>query len=105
MKHRVDGCDAAGAPKMLEKKLSFGTYPEVSLKEARNRTDPVFARGPDVGHSARPQHFMTEGYAISTEMISSYCMSIDIKAQSLIVIPCMSLLPPPPTSSRQRLIR
>jgi hypothetical protein len=64
MKYRVDGCDAAGAPKMLEKKLSLGTYPEVSLKEARNRTDPVFARGPDVGHSARPQHFMTAGYTI-----------------------------------------
>lgn len=39
MKYRVDGCDAAGMPKKLEKKMSLGTYPDVSLKEARNRRD------------------------------------------------------------------
>jgi integrase len=39
MKYRVDGCDMAGRPKKLEKKLGLGSYPEVSLKEARDRRD------------------------------------------------------------------
>lgn len=39
MKYRVDGCDADGTPKRVEKKLGFGTYPEVSLKDARDRRD------------------------------------------------------------------
>jgi integrase len=38
-KYRVDGQDEAGHPKRIEKKLGLGTYPEVSLKEARERRD------------------------------------------------------------------
>lgn len=39
MKYRVDGRDAKGEAKRVEKKLALGTYPEVSLKEARDRRD------------------------------------------------------------------
>ena len=35
-KFRIDGRDAQGAPKKVEKKLGLGTYPEVSLKDARD---------------------------------------------------------------------
>ena len=34
-----DGHDDDGRPKRIEKKLGLGTYPEVSLKEARERRD------------------------------------------------------------------
>ena len=36
MKYRVDGSDADGNPKRVEKKLGLGTYPDVSLKDARH---------------------------------------------------------------------
>ncbi|KPF80499.1 integrase arm-type DNA-binding domain-containing protein [Novosphingobium sp. AAP93] len=39
MKYRVDGRDSDGNPKRVEKKLGLGTYPEVSLKDARERRD------------------------------------------------------------------
>lgn len=39
MKYRIDGSDEAGNPKRIEKKLGLGTYPEVSLKDARERRD------------------------------------------------------------------
>ncbi|MFP1130794.1 tyrosine-type recombinase/integrase [Asticcacaulis sp. W401b] len=39
MKYRIDGNDDEGRPKRIEKKLGLGTYPEVSLKEARERRD------------------------------------------------------------------
>lgn len=39
MKYRVDGRDEAGNPKRVEKKLGLGTYPDISLKEARERRD------------------------------------------------------------------
>ena len=39
MKYRVDGRDEAGNPKRVEKKLGLGIYPDVSLKEARERRD------------------------------------------------------------------
>ncbi len=39
MKYRIDGHDDEGRPKRIEKKLGLGTYPEVSLKEARERRD------------------------------------------------------------------
>lgn len=38
-KYRYDGRDETGQPKRIEKKLGLGTYPEVSLKEARERRD------------------------------------------------------------------
>lgn len=39
MKFRVDGRDEAGNPKRIEKKLGLGIYPDVSLKDARERRD------------------------------------------------------------------
>lgn len=39
MKYRIDGRDEDGNPKRVEKKLGLGTYPEVSLKDARERRD------------------------------------------------------------------
>ena len=39
LKYRVDGSDALGNPKRIEKKLGLGVYPDVSLKEARARRD------------------------------------------------------------------
>ncbi len=38
-KYRIDGHDEDGSPKRIEKKLGLGTYPDVSLKEARERRD------------------------------------------------------------------
>jgi len=39
MKYRIDGRDEAGEPKRVEKKLGLGIYPDVSLKDARERRD------------------------------------------------------------------
>ncbi|MDR6847722.1 site-specific integrase [Sphingomonas sp. BE137] len=39
MKYRIDGRDEAGNAKRVEKKLGLGTYPEVSLKDAREGRD------------------------------------------------------------------
>lgn len=39
LKYRIDGSDENGKPKRVEKKLGLGTFPEVSLKEARFRRD------------------------------------------------------------------
>ena len=39
MKYRVDGADSQGQPKRIERLLSFGSYPEVSLKSARDLRD------------------------------------------------------------------
>lgn len=38
-KYRINGHDDDGSPKRIEKKLGLGTYPDVSLKEARERRD------------------------------------------------------------------
>ncbi len=38
-KYRINGHDDEGSPKRIEKKLGLGTYPDVSLKEARERRD------------------------------------------------------------------
>ena len=49
MKYRVDG---------TEKKLSFGVYPEVSLKEARERRDDarkLIGNGIDPGEAKKTQ--------------------------------------------------
>ena len=56
MKYRVDGHDEAGNPKRVEKKLSFGAYPEVSLKDARDRRGEarrVLAQGKDPADEKR----------------------------------------------------
>jgi len=39
LKFRVDGADAAGKPRRVEKLLALGGYPEVSLKAARDKWD------------------------------------------------------------------
>nr|WP_233497561.1 integrase arm-type DNA-binding domain-containing protein [Novosphingobium sp. MD-1] len=39
MKYRVDGTGAEVNPKRVEKKLGLGMYPDVSLKDARERRD------------------------------------------------------------------
>lgn len=39
MKYRVDGTDAEVNLKRVEKKLGLGMYPDVSLKDARERRD------------------------------------------------------------------
>ncbi|MCL4673769.1 MAG: integrase arm-type DNA-binding domain-containing protein [Sphingomonadaceae bacterium] len=56
MKYRVDGRDEAGNPKRVEKKLSLGTYPEVSLKDAREGRDEarrLLAQGKDPADEKR----------------------------------------------------
>jgi integrase len=44
MKYRVNGADSEGLPKRIERLLSFGSYPEVSLKSARELRDEARKR-------------------------------------------------------------
>jgi integrase len=56
-KYRADGVDNSGLAKRVEKKLALGTYPEISLKDARERRDiarKLLADGVDP--SAQRQH-------------------------------------------------
>jgi integrase len=56
MKYRIDGRDAEGQAKRVEKKLGLGTYPEVSLKDARERRDEarrLMATGVDPAEQKR----------------------------------------------------
>ena len=56
MKYRVDGCDADGTLRKVEKKLGLGSYPDVSLKEARERRDEarrLLANGIDPAEQKR----------------------------------------------------
>lgn len=43
LKFRVDGRDDQGTPKRVEKKVGFGAYPDVNLKEARRLRDEARA--------------------------------------------------------------
>ena len=43
LKFRVDGRDEQGNPKRIEKKVGFGAYPDVNLKEARRLRDEARA--------------------------------------------------------------
>ena len=55
-KFRIDGRDEAGNAKRIEKKLGFGTYPDVSLKEARELRDDarnLIAKGIDPAEKKR----------------------------------------------------
>lgn len=57
MKYRVDGTDAEGNPKRVEKKLGLGIYPDVSLKDARDRRDEarrLLAKPFGLATTARP---------------------------------------------------
>lgn len=52
MKYRADGSDDQGKPKRIEKLLSLGSYPEISLKAARSLRDDArrqLADGVDPG--------------------------------------------------------
>ncbi|MGE4323674.1 MAG: tyrosine-type recombinase/integrase [Sphingobium sp.] len=56
MKYRVDGRDAAGNPKRVEKKLALGAYPDVGLKgarEARDEARRLLAQGKDPADEKR----------------------------------------------------
>lgn len=56
MKYRIDGRDKEGNPKRVEKKLSLGAFPEVSLKQARDGRDEarrVLATGQDPAEKKR----------------------------------------------------
>jgi integrase len=56
MKYRIDGRDEEGNPKRVEKKLSLGAFPEVSLKQARDGLDEarrVLASGQDPAEKKR----------------------------------------------------
>jgi len=56
LKYRIDGRDDDGNPKRVEKKLGLGTYPEISLKEARDLRDKarkLIARGIDPAEKKR----------------------------------------------------
>lgn len=56
LKYRVDGSDALGNPKRIEKKLGLGVYPDVGLKEARARRDEarrLLANGIDPAEQKR----------------------------------------------------
>ncbi|MBC2666578.1 tyrosine-type recombinase/integrase [Novosphingobium flavum] len=55
-KFRVDGRDEQGNPKKVEKKLGLGTYPDVSLKDARDLRDDaraLLAKGIDPAEKKR----------------------------------------------------
>lgn len=55
-KYRTDGRDEAGNPKRVEKKLALGTYPDVSLKDARELRDEaraLLAKGLDPADQKR----------------------------------------------------
>ncbi len=55
-KFRIDGRDAAGNPKRIEKKLGLGMYPDVSLKDARDLRDEArnqLAKGIDPAEQKR----------------------------------------------------
>lgn len=55
-KYRVDGSDADGNPKRVEKKLGLGTFPDVGLKDARELRDQaraLLAKGIDPAEKKR----------------------------------------------------
>lgn len=69
MKYRVDGRDDAGNPKRVEKKLSLGAYPEVGLKDARERRDAarrLLAQGVDPAGEKRREKQAKRIGAINT---------------------------------------
>lgn len=69
MKYRVDGCDADGNAKRVEKKLGLGTYPDVSLKDARDRRDEarrLLANGIDPAEQKRREIHASKVSAANT---------------------------------------
>lgn len=69
MKYRIDGRDEAGQPKRVEKKLGLGVYPDVSLKDARDRRDEArrqLANGIDPGDQKRRDIQAAKASAVNT---------------------------------------
>jgi integrase len=68
-KYRIDGRDAAGAPKRVEKKLGLGIFPEVPLKDARDRRDEaraLLAKGIDPAEQKRRDKLAAKAGAANT---------------------------------------
>lgn len=68
-KYRVNGAGADGAPKRVEKKLSFGAYPIVGLKEAREKRDEArrdLAAGVDPGQKRKQEEQQARVAAANT---------------------------------------
>ncbi|WP_426262157.1 tyrosine-type recombinase/integrase, partial [Sphingomonas sp. DC1200-1] len=69
LKYRVDGRDEAGNAKRVEKKLGIGTYPEISLKEARDARDAarrLLAQGKDPADEKRREKHAAKVGAVNT---------------------------------------
>lgn len=69
MKYRVNGRDLLGNPKRVEKKLSLGRYPDVSLKDARELRDDArkqLAKGLDPAEEKRRHRVAAEVRAVNT---------------------------------------
>jgi integrase len=69
MKYRVDGCDAEGNAKRVEKKLALGAFPDVGLKDARERRDAarrLLAQGLDPADEKRRERQAKKIGAINT---------------------------------------
>ncbi|MGC1269081.1 MAG: integrase arm-type DNA-binding domain-containing protein [Croceibacterium sp.] len=69
MKYRIDGRDDAGQPKRVEKKLGLGVYPDVSLKDARDRRDEarrLLANGIDPSDQKRRDVQAAKASAVNT---------------------------------------
>lgn len=68
-KYRVNGAAADGTPKRVEKKLSFGAYPIVGLKEAREKRDDArrdLAAGLDPGQKRKQEEQQARVAAANT---------------------------------------
>ncbi|MGK2227274.1 MAG: integrase [Devosia sp.] len=74
MKYRADGADDQGRPKRVEKLLSFGSYPEITLKDARALRDEArkrLAQGADPAQEKKDAKIATVlGAANSFEAIA-----------------------------------
>lgn len=69
MKYRIDGRDDAGQAKRVEKKLGLGVYPDVSLKDARDRRDEarrLLANGIDPSDQKRRDVQAAKASAVNT---------------------------------------
>ena len=69
MKYRIDGRDEAGNAKRVEKKLGLGTYPAVSLKDAREARDAarrLLAQGKDPADEKRREKQTAKIGAVNT---------------------------------------
>ncbi|HMP56949.1 MAG TPA: integrase arm-type DNA-binding domain-containing protein [Novosphingobium sp.] len=77
-KFRVDGRDEDGQPKRIEKKIGFGSYPDVNLKDARRMRDEaraLLAAGIDPAEKKRRDaHTARISAANSFEAVARACI-------------------------------